>query len=258
MNKRLCIVIAALMALLCSQVFALTADEIIAKNIVAKGGKEKMDAIKSMKMSGKIVMQGMEIPFKAMVKKPNLFRSESSFQGMMMVQAFDGKTAWFLSPMTGSTEPQEVTGAEAKMLEQQADIDGYLAHYKEKGYKVELVGEEDLDGTPVHHLRVTGLDFAKDAAAEIYLDSKTFLDSKMTVKGAVDTTKFEMDQYFTDYRDVAGCLMAHSVEVKSGGQTVSSVIMDKVEVNIPLADSLFMFPGKKPEGNKPDSATTKK
>ena len=50
---------------------AQTADEIIAKNIEARGGKDKIKAVQSIRMTGKIAMgQGMEAPILMEVARP--------------------------------------------------------------------------------------------------------------------------------------------------------------------------------------------
>ena len=71
------------------------------------------------------------------------------------MQAYDGTTAWTINPMMGSDQPQEVPGPVAESLKEQADFDGPLLDYKAKGNTVELVGNEDLAGKKVHHLKLT-------------------------------------------------------------------------------------------------------
>ena len=86
---------------------AQTVDEIVAKNLQAKGGAEKWKAVTSVKMTGKITMQGMELPLTVYAKRPNFNRQEVIVQDRQVIQAFDGTTAWLLNPMMGAKEPQE-------------------------------------------------------------------------------------------------------------------------------------------------------
>ena len=56
---------------------AQTVDEIVAKNLQAKGGAEKWQSVKTVKMTGKIAAQGQEMPLTVYAKRPNLNRQES-------------------------------------------------------------------------------------------------------------------------------------------------------------------------------------
>src|ERR1043165_2256422 len=74
----------------------LTADELVAKNLEAKGGTEAVHALQSLKFSGKVLVnQGqMEFGYSETRKRPNNIRSEVSLQGMTAVNAFDGTDGW--------------------------------------------------------------------------------------------------------------------------------------------------------------------
>ena len=132
---------------------AQTAEEIVAKNLKAKGGVEKLKAMNTVKITGTISAQGMEFPMTTWARRPNLIRREMQIQDKRIVNAFDGETVWAINPMmTGSDEPQELTGPMATMTKDDADFDGVLVDYKEKGHTVELVGAETLEGKKVYHV----------------------------------------------------------------------------------------------------------
>ena len=79
-----------------------TVDEIIAKNIEAKGGKAALDAAEAIRMSGTMAMGGgMEAPFTVETKRPMKMRLEFVFQGMTGVQAYDGEQGWQVIDITG-------------------------------------------------------------------------------------------------------------------------------------------------------------
>ena len=118
-----------------------TADEIIDKHLQAIGGKDKLKAVQSERITGKMVMgQGMEAPFTMELSRPNKMRMEFTLQGMTGVQAFDGKTAWAVMPFMGKTEPEAMPSEETKKMEEQADMDGLLLDYKQHGRTVEYAG----------------------------------------------------------------------------------------------------------------------
>ena len=71
MHKKLVLSLCAA-ALLAVSASAQTADELIDKNIKAKGGADKLKALQSMKFTGKMKMGPMEAPFIVMKKRPGL------------------------------------------------------------------------------------------------------------------------------------------------------------------------------------------
>ena len=144
MSRRISRLTLALSLLWAVAAHAQTVDEIVAKNLQAKGGAQKWQSVSTVKMTGKITVQGKELPLTVYAKRPNLNRQEISLPEGKVVQAFDGTTAWVINPMTGSAEPQAVPGAAADMMKNSADFDGALINYKAKGHTIELVGKETL------------------------------------------------------------------------------------------------------------------
>ena len=140
---------------------AQTADELVAKNLKAKGGLDNLKAVQGMKITGRVTLPGagggggMEIPMTIVTKRPNRFRQESEFKGQKIVVAFDGTKAWMINPMMGQGAPQPIEGERLDMVKQQADLDGPLVDYKAKGTTIEVQGVETVDGKKVHKLKVT-------------------------------------------------------------------------------------------------------
>jgi len=87
-------------------VSAQTVDEIIAKNLQAKGGLQKLKAVQTARMAGTMTVgPGMEAPFVIEFKRPNQMRLDFTLQGMTGTQAYDGKTGWMLMPSAGGKTP---------------------------------------------------------------------------------------------------------------------------------------------------------
>jgi len=246
MKRRCLLLIVTLVAMLCVPSFALTVDEIIEKNIQAKGGMEKMEAVKSKITTGKTLVRGVEFPFTIHQKRPSFFKIETTIQGMTMVQAHDGETAWQINPTSGG--PQKMTSEQTTAFRNQADFDGPLLGHKDMGFVTELVGKENIEGGEVYHLKLTIADDSLRVAAgnlttHIYLNAESFLEIKMTIEGNIAGNSFEVDTYLSDYKEVGGLMMPHSIESKMGGQTVSQMIMEKIELNVDIDDSIFKMPG---------------
>jgi outer membrane lipoprotein-sorting protein len=234
-------------ALSCSMLFAAPADdvdEIISKHIAAMGGAEKIRAIKTSKMTGKMVMGGgqMEAAMTAYTSRPKQTRVEIEFQGQKIIQAFDGTTSWMINPMSGSAEPQKSPADEAKTASDDADPDGSpLLDYKSKGTTVELLGKEDVEGAMAHKLKIK---LKSGTVSTMFIDEKTFLPSKMIMKRKQMGQEMEMENYPTNYKPVDGVQMPFSTETKVGGRSMMQMMVDKVETNVPLDAKLFAFPVK--------------
>ena len=152
---------------------AVTADELIAKNVAARGGMDKMQAIKTLKMQGQLVAGGgFKLSYSQTLKRPDKVREEASVQGLTQVQAWDGQRGWSIQPFGGRKDPIPMSADDAKELAEGADIDGAWVDAASKGNTVTYLGTEDVDGTNAHKLQV-GL---KDGNTLIvYLDPDAWL-----------------------------------------------------------------------------------
>jgi len=241
------------MFLLCIQASAQTVDELIKKNLDAKGGLQKIKAVKSIKVTAKAIQQGLEIPLIIQQKRPNLVRMDVTFQGKSQTMAYDGQGGWKTDPFQGSPDPEKIAGDDLKEAEEQADIDGPMVDYKEKGHKVELVGKEDMEGTAVYHLKLT---LKNGDVRNIFIDADNYLELKVNLKRKTPGGEVEIDQYVGNYKPVNGMMFAFSIETKVKGQTVSQIVIEKVEIDPPIDDALFKMPAKpadkpKTEDKKP-------
>jgi outer membrane lipoprotein-sorting protein len=240
---------AVLVALLSSAApaAAQTVDELIARNLEARGGEEKLRALQTMRINGTVTVQGMDVPITVMAKRPNLMRQEMQIQDKKVVTAFDGATAWMINPMLGSGEPQEIIGPQAELTRDQSDFDGSLLDYRKKGHTVELVkgdgpqGTEKLeDGTAVYHLKVTR---SNGRIQHYYLHADRGIEVKQSseVEGP-DGQKMLVEQELSDYREIDGIMVPHSVKSLMDGTPVVTMKVEKIEFNAPIEDAAFKMP----------------
>jgi outer membrane lipoprotein-sorting protein len=258
MIRRLITPTLSLTFLFCVQACAQTADDLIKKNIDARGGIQKLKAVKSMKASGKITPQGLEIPITLQQKRPGMVRMDATFQGKSMVQAYDGTSGWKIDPFQGNPDPEKVAGDDLKDLEEQSDLDGALVDYKQKGHIVELIGKEDMEGTPVYKLKLT---LKNGDVRNIYIDAENYLELKVTSKRKTPGGEIDVDQFLGNYKPVNGLMFPFSIDTKVNGQSVNTITIDKIELDVPVDEALFKMPAKpaekpkteekKPEEKKP-------
>ena len=129
----------ALAAALCMAVPVRTApqgtvDELVAKNLAAKGGLAKLKAVETIKQTATMSMMGTNVPMTIYTKRPNMVRQEMTVDGKIVINAFDGETPWIINPIIGAERPIVVSGPQAAMIKEQSSFDGPLVDYKEPGH----------------------------------------------------------------------------------------------------------------------------
>jgi hypothetical protein len=229
-----------------------TADELVQKNIQAKGGLEKIKALKSVRMSGNFDGGG---GFHARVgqdnMRPNMVRETFSLQGMTGVQAYDGTTGWVIRPFGGRKDPQLMGEDDLRDLLIDADFDGPLVDYKEKGNTVEYLGHDIVDGDDALRLKVT----LKDGdIIYYYLDPDAFIEIRKEVQEFIRGQVRETVVDLGSYKAVAGVMFAFSVSAgpKNDPSNRQTITYDKIEANVVMDASLFAVPASlKNDAKKP-------
>jgi outer membrane lipoprotein-sorting protein len=224
--------------------YALTADEVVARYVDARGGAQKLAALKSLRLTGKAVFGGGDFSLEArwaqLQKRPGMIRSEVTLQGLTAVEAYDGKGAWELQPFQGRREPNRTSADDAKKLAQDADLEGPLVNFRAKGHRVDYLGTEDVDGTQAHKLRVA----LKDGDVQtIYLDPDSFLPIRIETARRVRGTEQVTETDLGSYAQVAGVWIAFSVESGAKGERRSArFTVEQAEPDVEIDDAVFKFP----------------
>jgi len=228
-------------AVLTPAALAQSVDEIVSEYLQARGGLDKIKAVDSARFTGKMSLGGqMEAPFVWEWKRPNKLRVEFTVQGQAGVQAFDGESGWSLMPFLGITDPQPMAEDEKGILEEKADLDGKFVDSAKKGYVIEYIGEEEIEGTPAHKLKVTN---KHGDVSHFYFDAEHHLELKEEGKRTFRGQEIEFETTQRDYRQVDGLMFAHSIESKPKGAPEGQVItFETIELNVEVSDSEFAMP----------------
>lgn len=225
-----------------AQAQALTAAELVAKNIEAKGGAAALQAVKSLRREGRLIVNGGQfvLDLQETKQRPESIRTEISMQGLAQVQAYDGKEGWRIDPFGGRKDPERMPADDVREYAEDASIDGVLADAAAAGQQIDYLGTEDIDGTPAHKLRVT----RKDGGAQyVYLDPDYFLEirveSQRTVRGVRRTAVTD----YGNYEKVGGVFWPLSIEsgIKGEGDPAKFEYRTAV-VNPEIAPDYFSFP----------------
>ena len=221
---------------------AMTADELVAKNVAARGGMEALSAIKSLRLQGKLHIAnfGVDVEASQTYKRPGDYRFEGTLQGMTMVQSYDGKEAWKIFPFQGRKDPERTSADDAKELADQADFEGGWVNAAAKGNKLEYLGTEDVDGTDAHKLKVA---LANGNVQYVWFDPDAFLVIRTLKQRTVRGVEQREESDYSDYEKVNGIYVAFAVASGGVGSTQKDTFtVDKAEANVALEDSWFAFP----------------
>jgi hypothetical protein len=239
--RRLTLAFASIVAISAFSLSAQTADEIIAKYVKTIGGIDKINAITSLKKTGKFTGGG---GFEAVLgeenKRPNQVRQEFTLQGLTGVNAYDGKVGWKIEPWDGKKDPEPLGESEMKEILEDSDFDGPLINYQQKGNKVEFVGMEPVEGTDAYKVKVT---LASGDTRFYYFDTDYYVPIKVETKRIVRGAEREFETSLGDYKEVNGVYYPWSSESSAkGSPNRSKVTWEKIEANVPMAESRFAKP----------------
>ena len=227
---------AAFAAILSAQ----TAEDLVNRNLQAKGGIDKIKAIRTLRASGKMQQGGFTVQMGADSMAPNLLRQSFTIQGMTQIQAYDGNTGWKIAPFEGRKDPERLGDDELRDIMEDAIFLGPLVDYRAQGSRVEYIGKDLIDGDDVYRLKVT---LKNGDLYYYYLDPETFLEVRMEkvrfIRGAVRESVIECGSY----KLVAGVYMPFTYEVGSKQSAErSKITYDKIEPNVTLHPAEFKIP----------------
>ena len=209
----------------------LTADKVLTDYVVAIGGEEKIEAIKTIKVSSKASVPGAELIINSAQKAPNNAVIEIMANGMVFQKIVtDGKDVSMTQ--MGQKAPVDEGMKEGMILE------SYLVPeliFKDKGVKTNLTGIEKVEGKDAYVVECIYPSGSKSIA---YYDVTSHLKVQ-TIK-TVDSPQGQVTQttIYQDYKEANGVKFPYTVLQTFGPQNLKAEITS-LEVNVPLEDALF-------------------
>jgi hypothetical protein len=221
-----------------------SAQEIVEKNIAARGGLAAWHNVQTLTYEGTMEAGGKpahELPFVLKQKRSHKTRLEIVFKDQAAVQVYDGTRGWKVRPFLNRNEVESYTPAEEKLAAKADDLDGPLLDYQKKGTQVALEGTEQVDGHQAYRLRLTSRDGTK---RNLWIDAASFLELKMDGEPRkLDGRIHPVQLYFKDFHSEHGLNVPHLQEtVVAGVKEPYKMKITKVSVNDGLDDTLFGKP----------------
>lgn len=238
---RKCLFLAPLV-LLATSVSAQTVDEIVSKYVAARGGVDKIKAVKTERVVGTLSFgPDAEGPFFVERKRPLKLHMEITLNGQTLIRVYDGKSAgWIYNPFVPSPSVEPMSDADLSNIFDEADFDGPFVDYKEKGNQIDFVGKEDILGKPNFKLKLTN---KHGDISFFYFDASTFLLSKWEGSRKVADKDVPWESFFHDFRELNGLKYPFLIESDAPGtDQTQRITAEKIEVNQPIEDSRFVKP----------------
>ena len=207
-------------------------EEIVKKYSVANK-LDKVSSFQTIKITGKVTMMGMELPMEIWMKNPSKVKTVTNINGQEMIQAYDGTKGYMVNPMSGSTDPVEMPADAVNSLEKNNVFTNYMAEYLKEG-KLKLLGEESVNGKPAFKIQAA----IGEANATMFLDKESYLLVKTTAEVNQNGQAITIESFPSNYTDNNGIYLPMKTTASFSGMDMVTEF-SKVEVNIPMDDSIF-------------------
>jgi hypothetical protein len=228
--------------------YAQTADEILAKYFENTGGIEKWKALQGIKMSAKVNQGGMEIPLDIIQLKDGKQATVITFQGKEVKQGvYDGTTLWSHNFMTMKAEKSDAEATE-NFKKDIGDFPDPFLNYKARGFKIELLGKETVDGSETFKIKLTKSPVKVDGKEEenvvyYYFDTENYVPLMMESEVKSGPQKGTINQAkMSDYQEVSGLLMPFSMSQGAKGGASQPITITAIVVDPKVDAAMFTFP----------------
>ena len=232
---------------ICLSVFfasGINAQELDLNQIVTKYfetiGQDNVNLIETVMATGTNIQFGQETSFRQIQKRPDRAYMEVLLaDGQIIKQGYNGISGWMLASWMNAAEPVELLGPDLKTVKDMGNIEGDLWNWQEKGHKLTLTGTQELAGKQVYRLKLAKADGDID---EMYIDTQSFILSKMLRKTSINGSEVELEIYYDDYRNIDGVLLPFKIEQRFNNQTGMVINIKEIKFNMEVDDKIFDKP----------------
>ena len=216
-----------------------TADEIVSKYISFIGGAAEWKKIKTITSSGTYNYGGVEFPFQAFSKAPDLYHYIVTFKGKSFEQAYDGKTGWRIDRFKNEKNKTILKDRQALAMANESDVEleSPFIDYQQKGHTITLEGTDTVEKKPCYKIKLV----RKNGDTETYFfDNNNYaLVKKRAVAKNTELNSSMLDILYNDYRPAAAITTPYKIICLADGQTVLTITVQEIKLNEPIEDNSF-------------------
>ena len=213
-----------------------TVDEIVQKYANAAGGVDNFKKIKTAKFTGTASAQGNQFPLTVQIINGRAMRTDVDVMGQTITNAYKDGKGWKINPYAGAPTATDATPEELNEFKIQGSLMSQLMDYKDRGYKAELLGQEDVQGTKTYKIKLTTDD---NKTTTYFIDASTYALVKTIGMRNIMGQEMELETLYSEVKDIGNVKFAMMRSVQSGGQTLQEVHFDKVELDVPVDEKIF-------------------
>ena len=213
-------------------------DDLIEKNIAARGGRSSWEAIQSLAIKGQYTAFSKISPYTEYRKRDQRLRFESEWSGKPILMAYDGVTAWTRNEFMEMGWPQRMGSQDLIAFRQELDFANPFFDYQERGHTVELLGPAEVEGMEGIAIKLTRSDGQEETW---YFDPTSYLEVARESEGSDFGSPNPQRTFFDDFREVGGVKIPFFTETQWYTRDRIFEVED-IEINPDLDDSLFAFP----------------
>lgn len=206
----------------------LSADEIIKKNLSATGFDRH--TIETFEISGYFKQAQIIMKMQMFGVLPDLFKMQAKIENIKIVKANNENYSWEYNVQNDSVVYSDPETGKAENFYMQWT--GGLNKYLDGEITAELMGMEKLENIDVYKLKLK----KNEKVKYYYIDKLSFLILKIE-----DIEKNESN-YYLDYKNNNGLLLAHQIDGYKGDIPVMSIIIENLKINHPIDKKIFNAP----------------
>lgn len=201
-------------------------------------GQAKLLEANSIIAKGTLVQSGIDIELVTYNKRPDKFRLEGRVEELTFVEVYDGNIGWTFNQLIGDDQPTLIGEAELELLKTNADFDGILYNYKEKGYTIELLEPENVGNVLTDVIMLS----KESSKVKFFLESESGIILKSTTTLLIGGVERVYESVFKDYRYVEEILFPFSVDVFIDGELIMNINYASIELDAEIEDFRFATP----------------
>ncbi len=223
----------------------LTVEQIVEKNVAARGGLDAWRKVQTMVWDGYVETDDPTAPIAHFVyewKQPNKMRSEITVAHEKTLRVFNGAVGWKVLPSdTGAPMLRRYSRSELRSALDAQGIEGLLIDHQARGVEVALDGIDQIEGRSAYRLNAT---LRSGAKRRVWVDAQTFLEVKF--ERELNTTRRHpapAPVYYRSYQRVDGLLVPRTIESEPReGTPVRTMVIENVSLGLSLSDAHFERP----------------
>ncbi|HEV7780612.1 MAG TPA: hypothetical protein VGO58_05065 [Chitinophagaceae bacterium] len=229
-----------LLSLISVSAFSQTVEDVILKYSTAMGGLDAFNKVNTAKLTGVLTTQGIELPLTTQVVNGKAMRTDVTVNGQAIVNVYDNGTGWKINPYGGAPTPTDVTGTELISFKAQANLANNLMDYKNRGHKVELLEQEDVEGVKAYKIKLTTKDEGKVTTYFISTTDNMLL--KSVTKREIAGNEYDAESFYSGFKTVNGLKFCFQFVQKIEGKPFQDVKYSSIELNVAVDESIFVKP----------------